>query len=345
MEMTSHYSPELLGLLIEAIPRLLRGKKDVLLFFRGAGVENELTADLTAQIETSPQSISKFEIVRKVLERLNEEGQRALRARGEVLKRVVDSRDFNTCWSEDQSMARELVLEIRRMVNVKGSFARMHQAADNERCEHVAEHAAKLAEAQRRKTELSKDGDSISKLFSENDDRKRDESLVGVLNELFTASGILVREAFAVKDFKAEGVEEQIDGVVELDNHAYLVELKWLKDRVGRGDVSEHLVRVQSRVGARGIFISASGFTESALRACQEARERCVVALCDLREIVLLLEQGKELADFLRTRIRAAVMDEDPHLARYELIVGAEGGAPASAWSAGAAGRKLTSTQ
>jgi hypothetical protein len=309
----SHYPPELLSLLIEAIPRLLRGKKDVLLFFRGAGVGSELTADLVAQIGANPESISKLEIVRTVLGRLNEEGERRLRERREVLKRVVEFRDFATCWNEDQSMVKELVSEIRRMVNVKDSFARMHQAAEGERTRRLAEQATRLAEAQLRKTELSKDRDSLYKLFFENDERKRDESLAGLLNGLFTASGILVREAFALKDLEGGGVEEQFNGELELDNHVYLVELKWLKDRVGRGDVSEHLVRMQSRVGARGIFISASGFTESALTTCKEALDRCVVVLCDLKEIVSLLEHGRELADFLRARISAAIWNKNPY--------------------------------
>lgn len=345
MEMTSHYSPELLGPLIEAISRLYRGKKDVLLFFRGAGVGSELTADLTAQNETSPQSITKLEIVRKVLERLNEGGEHTLRARHEVLKRVVEFRDFGTCWGEDQSAVKELLSQIKRTMNARGSFAHLHQAVDSDRCKHLAEQAAKLAEIQRKKTELAKARNSLSALFSERDDRKRDEVLVGVLNGLFRASGILVREAFALRDFEGQGVEEQVDGAVELDNHVYLVELMWLNDRVGRADIAEHFVRVRGRVGARGIFISASGFTESALSACKEARERCTVVLCDLREIVLLLEQGKELADFLRASIHAAVVDENPHLVRHEPIVGAEAGPPASAWSVGAAGKKLTPTQ
>jgi len=103
--------------------------------------------------------------------------------------------------------------------------------------------------------------------------------------------------------------------VLEMDGYTYLVELMWLKDRVGRADISEHLVRIQDRVGVRGIFISASGYTESALAAAREALQHCVVVLLDLKDIALLLEQGKELADFLRTKIRAALANENPYLA------------------------------
>jgi restriction system protein len=314
METTSRYSPELLGPLTEAVSRLFRGKKDVLLFFRAAGVGKELTADVTAQIEANPESISKLEVVRKVLRRLNEAGDRALGERQEVLKRVMEFRDFGTCWSEDQSKVKELLSEIRRVVNVKGAFVRMHEAVDEERSKHLAEQAAKLAEAQRRKSELSKYRDALARLFSENDNRKRDESLADVLNGLFATSGILVREAFALKDFEREGVEEQVGGVLEMDGYAYLVELIWPKDRVGHSDISEHLVRIQDRIGVRGIFISASGYSESALAAAREGLQHCVVVLLDLKDIVLLLEQGKELADFLRTKIRAAIANDNPYL-------------------------------
>ena len=37
-DITFHYPPELFSLLVDTIPLLNRSKKDVLLFFRGAGV-------------------------------------------------------------------------------------------------------------------------------------------------------------------------------------------------------------------------------------------------------------------------------------------------------------------
>ena len=45
-----HYPPELTQLLIQTIPRLFRSKKDVLLFFKGAGVPANTLNDLYQQV-------------------------------------------------------------------------------------------------------------------------------------------------------------------------------------------------------------------------------------------------------------------------------------------------------
>ena len=42
MDISFHYPPELLKLLNEAIPKLCKSKKDLLLFLQGAGVRSEL---------------------------------------------------------------------------------------------------------------------------------------------------------------------------------------------------------------------------------------------------------------------------------------------------------------
>ena len=127
MNTTFHYPPELLQLLTDTIPLLVRGKQDVLLFFRGAGVGPALTDDLAKQVQNDRNSITKRDIVRTVLVRLNERGESTLRERREVLKRVVEFEDFSTCWPNDQLAARGLVAEVRRVRHVKDSFTRIQQ--------------------------------------------------------------------------------------------------------------------------------------------------------------------------------------------------------------------------
>src|SRR5207245_1619361 len=109
-DITFHYPPELFSLLVDTIPLLNRSKKDVLLFFRGAGVPDTMLADLRKQLDTvAREDLNKFEIVRTVLRRLNERGERTLRERREVLKRVVEFTNFDTCWPADQLKAKGLV--------------------------------------------------------------------------------------------------------------------------------------------------------------------------------------------------------------------------------------------
>lgn len=129
MDVTYQYPPELFQLLVDTIPSISKGKKDVLTFFRGAGVQETLLAPLRTRLAQDPKGIHKFEIARVVLTRINEQGDDALRERREVLKRVVEFEDFSTCWPEDQLKAKGLIAEIRRVINVKDSFSRIEPRA------------------------------------------------------------------------------------------------------------------------------------------------------------------------------------------------------------------------
>jgi hypothetical protein len=53
-DITFHYPPELFNLLVDVVPLLSRSKRDVLLFFRGAGVPDAITADLSARLKSEP---------------------------------------------------------------------------------------------------------------------------------------------------------------------------------------------------------------------------------------------------------------------------------------------------
>ena len=77
--------------------------------------------DLESRFATNHESISKFEIARTMLSRLNEEGDRALQQRREVVKRVCEFEDFSTGWPDDQLKAQGLVAQVQKVVNVKSS--------------------------------------------------------------------------------------------------------------------------------------------------------------------------------------------------------------------------------
>lgn len=307
-----HYPPELLNLLVEAVPLLFRGKKDVLTFFRGAGVPNATLADLQERVERERQAINKYEIVRTVLVRLNEGGDSHLRERREVLKRVVEFEDFSTCWPGDELKAKGLVSEIRRVTDTKDSFKRMHQEYEAERRKRAEREQRKVAEASARRQKLAEVRTELSSLFSEGEPQARGKKLEGVLNRLFAAHGVLLREAFQRVGDVGEGVIEQIDGVIALDGEIFLVEMKWWHKPLGTGEVSQHLVRVFTRNCAKGILISYSGYTDAAVATCREALSKMLVVLCTLQEMVLLLEDEGDLKDFLREKIQAAVLDKNP---------------------------------
>src|SRR5712691_8813927 len=114
-----HFPANVMQHLIDAIPVLFRSKKDVILFFKGAGTPEPLYKPLARKVARDKDSIGKQEIARTILERLNEGGDATLRVRREVIKRVVEFEDFSHCWPSDAPKAKAEVAEIRRLVNVK----------------------------------------------------------------------------------------------------------------------------------------------------------------------------------------------------------------------------------
>jgi hypothetical protein len=173
MDIIFQYPPELLQLLIQTIPLLCRSKKDVILFFRGAGTDSYLIGDLSILVEQDRSSISKYELARSILTRLNEKGEVTLRERREILKRVTEFEDFSTCWPDDQLKAKGLVAEVCRVVNVKDSFTRMQQERERERKERTADYQKQVAEAQKKKESLEAVKRELYQLFSTTDKRKR----------------------------------------------------------------------------------------------------------------------------------------------------------------------------
>jgi restriction system protein len=307
-----HFTPDLLNLLVQTIPRLCRSKNDVLMFLRSSGVPARHVGDLAAIVQRDKDSITKYELVRRVLERINSEGDATLAARREVIKRVVEFEDFSSCWPNDLLEAQGLVAQIRRVVNVKDSFTRMNIEREKERQQRQKTHEAKIAKIQRRNDERAAIRKDLFALFAETNPQKRGKALEGILNRLFKVEEILIHEAFTLRGHEGEGIVEQIDGVIEMDGHVYLVEMKWWSEPLGVGDVSSHIVRLFGRGDARGIFISSSGYTEPAVTTCKDALHQKVVVLCKLEEIVQLLDSEASLCALLKDKVHAAIVEKNP---------------------------------
>ncbi|MCH6162626.1 restriction endonuclease [Streptomyces marispadix] len=306
-----HWTPELLELLIETIPLLCRSKVSVLDFLRSAGVDEQLLAGLRRRVRQDRDSISKYAIARDVLRQLNERGDRGLGVRREVLRRVTEFEDFATCWPDDQLKAEGLVAKIRKVVDVKDSFTRMRLQQEEERKRGQSERQARQQQAAQRRQRYATLRAELSALFSMPDPHERGVALEALLNKIFAVDGLLIREAFVLRTEDGQAAE-QIDGAIELDGSQYLVEVKWWGAPLGKGPVAEHLVRVYGRAEVRGLMISASGFTGPAVEECTRVLAQRVMVLGELRELVLLLEQERDLVEWLREKVRRAVIDREP---------------------------------
>jgi restriction system protein len=314
MDIVYHYPPELLNLLTDTIPKLCKSKPDLLNFFRGCGLDRALLAPYEKLLANHSDQFKKYTVARELLTRLSDAGEKTLGERRQILRRVTEFDDFSVCWPQEQAIARGLVTQVRELVNVKDSFTRISQEREMERQRRVAEHEAQAVVERKRKENLIHVRSNLFALVGEGDAHKRGKKLESVLNDLFSGEGMSVRDAFTIKGQCGEGIIEQIDGLVELEGHLYLVELKWWNTPLGSAEISPHIVRVYSRgSNARAIFISYSRFTPSAIQTCREALTGGpVVVLCELEEIVQLLNKEGNLRSWLKEKVNAAIVHKNP---------------------------------
>lgn len=308
-----HFSVELLNLLIDTIPKLCKSKSDVLVFFSSAGVSQKFLADIRCRVEQDRNNISKYQIVRDVIIRLNEAGDDKLRERREIIKRVVEFKDFSGCWPDDQIPARGLVARVRESINHTDSSTRQQQYHDSQREEErkkrQQDEEARIKQLNLKKQKRQQLKFELSALYQETNAQKRGKQLEAILNSLFESEGILVRESFTIKGENNEGVIQQVDGAIEVNSCLYLIEMKWCKEALGPGDVSQHMMRLFLRSDVRGIFISASGYTEAAIIDIKKALNKITVVLFTLKELVLLLETESPFESLLKSKVEAIQLE------------------------------------
>ncbi len=303
-----HYPPDLFGLMTDVIPRLCRTKRDVLTFFDGAGV----TSEARRQLDDNRARISKFEIARGVIERLNQAGDPGLRARRELIKRVIDFQDFGTCWPDDADQAELLVGRVRTLVNRVDTATRIHLHQEAEMRQRIEDRRAKTERSKVPHQDIEEIRRDFNRLFGIDNPQERGRSLENVLNRYFAVSGILVRESFALSSPSGPGTAEQIDAAIRLAGNLYLVEMKWVSGKVDVQDVSRHIGRVLSRDHARGIIIANNGYTLPAVETCREFLSQRLIVLCTLEEISSLLESGDDLGEFLTNKIDRCELEKKP---------------------------------
>ena len=65
-------------------------------------------------------------------------------------------------------------------------------------------------------------------------------------------------------------------------------------------------------------MISSHGFTDPAISAVRDHLTKVTVMLCELNEIVSLLEQRLDLTDFLRKKVEGAIVDRNPFVRPFD---------------------------
>ncbi|MBU0490554.1 MAG: hypothetical protein KKB13_01785 [Chloroflexi bacterium] len=192
---------------------------------------------------------------------------------------------------------------------------RRQRETEKARQAQQTEYQAQMREMQRRLAEHQAIKDGLYSLFGMPDgpSQKRAKELQDVMTRLFRVHDLPVREAFELVEQKGGGLE-CIGGVVEIDERLYLVEVEWRAKPLGTREVAPHLVRVFNRGYSGGILLSKSGFAPPATATCREALSQKTVVLCELEEVVTLLERNGSLKSLLQAKIVAAAVDKNPLL-------------------------------
>lgn len=315
MESTTwHYPPDFLSRMIDTIPLLVKSKVELLGFFKGAGVSEDVLGPMRTRVAQDRSSVNMYEITRHVLFAVNEiTGDEGLRVRREIVKRVTQFSAFENCYPNNVLKARGGVQFLSEYVRDRNTSARLDEHHHRELAKHIADSERKRDEIVKRRQVRSEIARDLGALFSAQNASLRGKRLESVLNRLFRHDGVLVREAFVLTSPSGNGITEQIDGVIEFDGNPYLVEMKWFAEPLGVHDVSDHMTRVFSRAQSRGICIANPGYTRPAIEKVRDFLRDAPFILCDLEEVVRILDAETTVGDWLRPKIQAAIVDRNPY--------------------------------
>jgi restriction system protein len=303
LDRSYHYPLEVLELLVATIPRLIKTRAGILEFFAEAGAPKELIAEWRAKLHQGRMGVSsKYHLVRGFLRGLNTLGDDGQAVREEVLRRLARHADFSTGWEDDRQRAEELVARIRELAGETDA------GTWNTACHEALTRQAPLETGQDSEhplTGLEALKRDLYRAFRVTDPAERRAILDSVLPRLFTCHDIPTRQATAAPPVDDAAV------LIDFEEALFLVELRWSDRPLDFRQLAPHLVTLYGCPDLRGLLISSSGFTDQAIRDLSSIQPQRLV-LCHLQEIVLLLEQGRDLKEWLRAKVRAAETEQKP---------------------------------
>ncbi len=148
------FRPDVYTAVVQAVPLLCKSKRDVVTFFRGTGMSHARLDALAKQVASDPDRLKKHQMTGELLEIANQDASDAgLKVRREILKRIVDFNNFESCWPNDQLAAKGAVAKVRELVQEKDAFTRMAQAHDRERAQKLEASRRQAAEKRRKQEE------------------------------------------------------------------------------------------------------------------------------------------------------------------------------------------------
>jgi len=310
-----HWPSDIFELVVDTIPRLVKSKDSVIQFFESCGVPRVHLTEVKQRLAQNRDRITKYQMVRMVVGKLNDLGDVELRSRRDVLRRVVEWEDFAGSYANDREKAELNVHRLRKLTGTKDAVTKLKQDLETERLRVARERERKARIRREKEAARSALKERFASVFAEVNPQVRGKRLEGVLNEYFKLEGILVREDFCVVDPPTGMTLEQIDGAIELGGQLFLVEIKWWKEPLGAPEVGYFASKVWSHPDCGGLLIAHPGVTAPAYNQLREAIVRGrTVFQCTLQSLWQLLDApgGETLATYLERRRRDAQLDKRP---------------------------------
>lgn len=129
--------------------------------------------------------------------------------------------------------------------------------------------------------------------------RQRGKRFEQIICDLLEREGLKPRTSY-----RPEG--EEIDGSFEMDRRTFLLEAKWHSDKLPASTIYAFKGKVDGKlVGTVGVFISVSGYSESAVDALRLGKELNVI-LFDGDDFEACLEEDRQFTKILRLKLRRA---------------------------------------
>jgi hypothetical protein len=193
---------------------------------------------------------------------------------------------------------------VKRLRDLTKSYADV--LTERERLEADKEARRAQEEAQRKfADEVETLHQRFLTLHNESDHQKRGKSFERLLTDFFALFDMEPRLAYDLE-------REQIDGSLSFDTDDYVIEARWRKDPVDRGDADIFATKVRRKgKNAVGLFVSVNGFTRAALGQYYEATPFITM---DGADLYLTLDQRIRLDDLLKSKKRHANETGDCYL-------------------------------
>jgi restriction system protein len=277
------------------------------------GIEPGDLAEARAMYALDPDGTKKTAIAEAVLHALIKKQDDAIFQRREILRRLSQNEDFGSCWPADQYKARGYVAELARIVNIKDSFTRIEREREREHTQRAAANEELIA-ARHAKRERLRDIKQrlVDLLTADIIPVFRGLEFEKTITDLFSESGLTIKEPFTVQSDKTGSIVEQVDGAIEVRGRTFLVECKCWKSNISRQELAPLLVSVYNPGNVGGIFISASEYTESALADARAALSQKTIVLLTVGSILACLEADSAIAKFLEDAIREVELSRNP---------------------------------